>query len=312
MVTRSHDDLAVVIVAYGPEDSLKRCLDALGPGLSVIVVDNGTSAAARGVVEQAGARYVDPGRNLGFAAGVNLALSLVADDPLVQRVLLVNPDAEVEPDAIDLLLGAMDDDDRLAAVGPALLDPTASHPIRGSWPFPSPGWAWSDALGRGDRKPRPEFVAGAVLLLSVPALQQIGNLDERYFLYCEESDWQKRAVDAGWRVRVLPDAVATHVQRGTGGDPLWREASFVASVERYMRKWYGSKGWLSFRVAAGLAAARRLLQHDPVRRAAARRRVELYLRGPERVALQRGVPLPPIASVAAPDRSPGGIRSGSA
>jgi GT2 family glycosyltransferase len=289
-------ELVVVIVAYGPAESLDRCLESLGQGLRVIVVDNGCSDEARAVATGAGATYLDPGRNLGFASGVNLALSHL--DPSAVDVLLVNPDAEVTPASIQALQRALRADPSLACVAPTLRDGDGEHPVRGGWPFPTPGRAWLDAFGLGRLVPQREFVIGAVLLLSGEALREVGTFDERFFLYSEETDWQRRATGLGWKIRQVEEASARHIGAGTGGDPLWREAAFLASVQRYISKWYGMWGWVSFRTGASLAAARRTFARDPRTRATARRRLKCLVRGPERTAARLNVPLLPVGSSA--------------
>lgn len=285
--------LTVIVVAYGPAEPLKVCLGSIGRSHPVVVVDNGGSADTRQVVEAAGATYVDAGRNLGFAAGVNLALEV---RPGSGDVLLVNPDATVDPGCIEALRHALEGDQGLACVAPRLLNTNGDREVQGSWPLPSPRWMLLDAFGLARYVREPQFLIGAVLLISSRALDEIGPFDERFFLYAEEADWQRRALDRGWRVRVVPEAVARHTGRGTGGDPRWREAAFQASVERYIRKWHGPWGWFSFRVGGSLAATRRMVQGDARRRSAARNRLSLYLRGPERVAYALGVPLSPVSS----------------
>jgi GT2 family glycosyltransferase len=119
-----------------------------------------------------------------------------------------------------------------------------------------------------------------VLLLRAAALDEVGPFDERFFLYAEETDWQKRASDLGWRVALCPSVTATHVGAGTGGDTTEREAHFHASLERYMRKHYGTTGWWLFRtgVLAGSLLRALLVPGERGRRAAARFR--LYRVGP--------------------------------
>ncbi len=98
--------LEVVVVAYGQPALLARALAPLD-GLSVTVVDNSSSPEVRSVVGGTGARYVDPGRNGGFAAGVNEGLRRA--DPLAD-VLLVNPDAVIDRSAIETLRTALASD----------------------------------------------------------------------------------------------------------------------------------------------------------------------------------------------------------
>ena len=73
MVTAGGPD--VVVVAYGAPELLDECLRGLGGRFPVVVVDNSSDPSVRSVVEGHGATYIDPGRNLGFAAGVNLGLA---------------------------------------------------------------------------------------------------------------------------------------------------------------------------------------------------------------------------------------------
>ena len=93
-----------------------------------------------------GVRYIDPGRNGGFAAGVNVALR----DRLVPGadVLLLNPDAVISADAIAVLHDALAADRGLASVAPVQTD-DRGRPARVAWPFPSPGNAWLEAVGLG-------------------------------------------------------------------------------------------------------------------------------------------------------------------
>ena len=152
------------------------------------------------------------------------------------------------------LHAALRADPGLAAVAPCQHDPDHHEDARVAWPFPTPGGAWLEAAGLGRLRRRDGFLIGSVLLVSGAALDDVGGFDEQFFLYAEETDWQRRAVDRGWRVVVCDQAAATHVGAGTGGDPVTRETHFQASHERYIRKHHGTVGWWSYRTA-GLAGA---------------------------------------------------------
>jgi GT2 family glycosyltransferase len=272
-----------LVVAYGGHAELDRSLAALGDG-SVIVVDNSSSPQVRAVATRHDAWYIDAGSNLGFAAGVNLGLRQMERNP-PENVLLLNPDAIIRPDDLAALvdhLGAAHSE-RVAAVAPRLFELTGA-PQRVVWPFPSPWRAWVEAVGLG-RFPRGRtFVIGAVLLLRWSAICEVGMFDERFFLYAEETDWQRRAVNRGWRSEVCANAVAEHRGAGSSDDELRRETLFHAGQETYIRKWYGTFGWWLYRAAAGSGAGVRALLLRGARRSAARRRALLYLRGPRRSA----------------------------
>ena len=131
----------VVVVAFGAPELLDACLGALEGTLPVVVVDNSSRADVRAVSERHGTRYVDPGRNLGFAGGVNVGLAhrgLATDD-----VLLLNPDARVAPGDVDRLQRCLRATPRLACVAPARWTDPAAVTI--GWagrspPRSGPGW----------------------------------------------------------------------------------------------------------------------------------------------------------------------------
>ena len=283
-----HRGVTVIVVAYGPARALDDALRALQGRFPVIVVDNGSSAQAREVAGEAGATYVDPGRNLGFAGGVNLALAhrTAPDDD----VLLLNPDARITPADLERLRDALHADPALACVAPGLVDPVSAEASRAHWPWHTPGASWAEAVGLARRRldSGRYFLSGAVLLISGAALADVGPFDERFFLYNEEEDFQRRALARRWRVRLCPDVTAFHRQGGTDRDPERHRARLHAAIERYVRKWYGPAGWALYR--SGMVAGqgvRSLVRHGPARHNATRL-LWLYLRGPDRVARRTG------------------------
>jgi GT2 family glycosyltransferase len=281
--------ITVVVVAFGGDDELSLCLDALDRGLPIVVIDNGNSDTARHLCLSFGATYVRSTANIGFAAAVNVALQdhRVPDSD----VLLLNPDARLLPSDLTLLRNELHRSHDLAAAGPRLVNPDGTAQ-KARWPVPSPWTALAAVFGAADRLSRRRFVSGAVLLLRGDAVDAIGTFDERFFLYSEETDWQLRAMRTGWRVDVVTDAVAVHQGGGTSPDPGHRELLFNAATERFVRKWYGTSGWQIFRAASILAALRRLAaSRDTPTSATCRRAINHYWRGPIRSAdAVKGVP----------------------
>jgi GT2 family glycosyltransferase len=91
--------LRVMVVAYHGPEQLESCLATLEQQDAVTVVDNSSSADVRAVAQSNQATYIDPGSNLGFAAGVNVGLrALMSGEPC--DVLQLNPDAVLQPSAI--------------------------------------------------------------------------------------------------------------------------------------------------------------------------------------------------------------------
>lgn len=244
----------VVIVAYNSDEVLPTCLRTLGQYESVVVVDNAASEVTRSLVGDR-ARYIAAPTNRGFAAGVNLGLATVWDG--VRDVLLLNPDAQVTRNQVlALQQGLRDRAPQRAAVGPRLRRPDGTvEPA--SWPLPSPQQVWLDAIGLGRLAHGPRFVNGAVLMLNGAALAELGGLDEGYFMYAEESDWQMRALRAGWSVGVVESVVATHVGGASSSDPARRARHFHRSGRIFAERWYPGSGARIMRLGRMVAACRR-------------------------------------------------------
>lgn len=270
----------VVIVAYGPAEKLAPSLQAVA-GLSVTVVDNSSSEATRRLVEAHGAEYLDPGVNLGFAAGVNHALAyLIRCGRDHADVLLLNPDATVSRDGVVELARRLHAEPGIACVAPRQTAPDSDQPDRVEWPFPSPLGAWLTAVGLGAWDRGHTFLIGSILLLNAAALRDVGEFDERFFLYAEETDWQRRAVTRGWRSQYVPSVTGSHVGAGTSSDESTRLRYFHSSQLAYARKHYGRGGELLVRAAAIFGAAVRGVLKSGREREYARWRLRFYLTAP--------------------------------
>ncbi|WP_314506957.1 glycosyltransferase [uncultured Microbacterium sp.] len=271
--------IEVIVVAYGHPDMLRTALEPVA-AMTVTVVDNSSMPEIASLCEELGVRYLDSGRNVGFGTAVNIALA----DRLLPGadVLLLNPDARVQPEDIAVLQRALRARSDLASVGPQQVDGEGSS-ARVEWYFPSPLNSWLEALGLARLQRGGTFVVGSVLLLRAEALDQVGGFDERFFLYAEETDWAYRAYRLGWHHRAVPGARAVHAGGGTSSDGRLREAHFHASQERYLRKHFGWAGWQGARAAAWLGAIARSAILPGARGFEARRRAALYRLGPIRI-----------------------------
>ena len=244
----------VLIVAYRNTTALEAALSTLGGGRGVLIVDNGVDPDVLALAARHGADYLTPGRNIGFAAAVNLGLTRRAG----RNVLLLNPDARIEPGGVGALSATLDADRSLCAVAPRLRgdDGVAQ---RVEWPIPSPTVEWLKALRLERLAPAGRsFLAGAVLVLRDEAIDDVGLFDERFFLYAEECDWQLRALRKGWKVRVVDEVTAIHSGAGSSDVETVRAGHFQESARLFGIKWYGRAGWASMRTASLCAAAVRL------------------------------------------------------
>ncbi|MFB9731734.1 glycosyltransferase [Ornithinimicrobium kibberense] len=277
-------DPEVVVVAYGSAGLLRAALEPVRE-LDVTVVDNSSLPEIRELCDELGVRYLDPGWNGGFGAGVNHALAHRVRPG--SDVLLLNPDAVVSVEGVRALHRALRAEPDLASVAPGQVDDDG-RAARVAWPFPTPVRSWVEAVGLGsvnDR--RQDYVIGSVLMLRAEALAQVGGMDEDFFLYAEETDWARRAALMGWRHRLVPEVTAMHVGAATSNDPVRRETYFHAGQERYLRKHFGEAGWQAARAAQWAGAAVRSVVLPGERGRAARERAALLRQGPRRVERER-------------------------
>lgn len=253
--------LSVVIVSYRSRGPLARCLESLAAcrtalPLQVVVVDN---ASGDGTLEwlAQGWPWVEVfanAENLGFTRGVNQGFARAGAD----RILMLNPDCEVDSAALVRLIAALDADPGLAAVAPALLD-SDGRVARSCGRLPGLWTLLCDHLGLAQRFPgsplfgrykyggrameslgRVAWASGAALLVARAAWERLGGLDERIFMYMEEVDWCRRAAVAGYGVRFVPEARVLHVgQQSARHAPGASYLHNLRSRVYYFRKHHG-------------------------------------------------------------------------
>lgn len=218
--------VSALLVAYNTRDLLLAAIRSLGeqtrPPVQVVVVDNASSDGSADAVAATfpEVALVRSTTNDGFAAGVNRAARLARGDAL----LLLNPDAALQPDGLERLCQVLAAHPRAAAVGAALRYADGRHQDSAfRFPglaqlaldlFPVPRLAGSRLNGRyppGQTHPfQVDHPLGACMLIRRSAWEDVGAFDEGYFMYVEEVDWCRRARARGWQVWHEPRAVAVH------------------------------------------------------------------------------------------------------
>lgn len=229
--------VAVVVVTYDALPWIENCLDSL-QGVETVVVDNGSSD---GTVDFVRRRYPDvrlvEAANRGLGAGWNIGIR----ETTAPYVLLLNADAWLTEGSLGRLVDFAAARPRAAVVGPRLRNPdgTLQRSVRG---YPT---VWrlateylfirklaprSSALnafyGGGfdhDEVRSVEVVMGACMLLRRDAIGEVGECDEDYFLFSEETDWCFRFREAGWEVVFFPGAECVHVRGASHSGRLYRE-----------------------------------------------------------------------------------------
>lgn len=228
VANRASVRVAAVIVNWNRAQDTARCLRSLQAsrftGWHAIVVDNGSSDDSVRFLRDAfpEIELVETGRNLGFAGGTNVGIerALALGVPYT---LLLNNDAELEPDALTVLVEAADGRPRAGILSPLLLYGDGRRVwFAGAYRRRIlPGFAWpaygSTRLPRG--VPRQiDYATGCAMLLRREMLQTVGLLDPAYFMYWEDMDLCERARRAGWEVWLVPEAIVRHYVSSSLGE----------------------------------------------------------------------------------------------
>jgi GT2 family glycosyltransferase len=265
--------LTVVVVNWNVRDLLRRCLYSLlgngdrqgdVPRPEVIVVDNASVDGSPQMVrdEFPRVRLIANEENRGFTAANNQGLALATQpgrgEDRGRYLLLLNPDAEVVGDALETMVDYMEAHPRVGALGPRLYYPDGRQQSSRRR-FPTLVTAlvestviqewWPDnrflrryyMAGTDDGAIQPvDWLVGACLLVRREAYEQVGGLDESFFMYSEELDWCRRIKEAGWDIIYLPTATVIH-HEGKSSEQVVpaRHIHFQSSKVRYFAKHHG-------------------------------------------------------------------------
>jgi N-acetylglucosaminyl-diphospho-decaprenol L-rhamnosyltransferase len=225
-------DLATVIVHYKSPDPLLECLHSLataaeGLAVETVVVDNDSrdDAPARVAAAFPAVRLIGNHENVGYARAVNQGIAATT----APFVLVMNPDCKLDRGSVRALLAHMAAQPRTGVAGPRILNPdgTLEYSAR-AFPdhltflfnryslltrlFPRNRFSrrylltdWDHASVRDV-----DWLSGACLLVRREAIDRVGGMDERFFMFNEDVDWCRRMQLAGWRVTYVPEGVVVH------------------------------------------------------------------------------------------------------
>ena len=260
--------ISVIIANHNGEEYLDRCLGSLGrpgPRLEVILVDNASNDGSLDLVASRfpGVRTLPQENNLGFAAANNLGAKAAQGDAL----LLLNADAWLEPDSLELLADRLESDHRAGLVAPRLRYPDGRRqfswsPARGVLGevlqrlrngFEARAWVHGTVARGIGRLTGRSWYPAACVLIRARAFQQVAGFDTSFFMYFEDVDLCVRLEEAGWRLVQESRAVVTHVggfRRNTTIDDLYRPSQLryyrvhrpaweARLVERRLRRRFG-------------------------------------------------------------------------
>jgi GT2 family glycosyltransferase len=214
---------AVVLNWNGRRDTI-NCLNALKQStyanLNIIVVDNGSTDDS---VEQIRRTYpsvilLETGQNLGFAGGNNPGIRY-AMQQMPDFVWLLNNDTEPEPDALTHMVRRAERDPKIGSVGSVLMSADRTHIL--AWGGGRVNrWVGYTQHATGPKHDRWfDYITAASMLVPCKTFEHIGLLDDRYFLYWEDTEFGFRLRKNGWKLAVASESCVIHKENGsTGGD----------------------------------------------------------------------------------------------
>lgn len=271
-------DVAVVIVTYNSANRIRACLDSLASqgeelSIEVIVIDNGSVDETVSLIRS---RYpwvqlVVDLNNRGFAWASNRGIERSNSDVL----LLLNPDTCLPLAGLRAAVGRLISDPQVAILGCKLLRPdgTFDHAAKRGFPTPLSSLGYFTHIHKfapkgsvftgylaphlnDDEEGFVDAVNGAFMLVRKEAIDEVGLLDEEYWMYGEDLDWCWRFREAGWRVLYWPSMTVTHIKGGStdGARGLRLNLSFFRAMWRFYSQHPGQNDPFALRVlvAAGI------------------------------------------------------------
>lgn len=258
--------LSIVLVCWNNREYLVPCLHSLYAGeltadFDVVVVDNGSTDGSLEVLKEQfpQVRVIQNNENVGLSRASNQGILATAG----RYVLLLNNDTLVNGCALKEMVDFMDTQPDAGAVGGQLLNPDGSFQA-GYASFSSllqefliaSGvgerlWAGYPSHGRCEHVKRVDWLSSACLMLRRVALEQVGLLDEQYFVYGDEADLQFRLKKAGWEVYFLPQASIVHYG-GRSMNRWGRRRMVYRGKLLFYKKCYSALPTLGLRMLIGM------------------------------------------------------------
>lgn len=225
-------DVTIIVVNWNTRDILRDCLNSVyeqteGISFEVVVVDNASVDGSAGMVQEKFPQVIliENTENRGFAAANNQGMCVARG----RYVLLLNSDAIVLDRAIQKTIAFAEQHTEAAVVGCKVLNPDQTlQPTCFMFPsllnlflsttylykfFPRSRFFGRERMTWWDRQDvrEVEVVTGCFMLVRKEAIDQVGMMDEGFFMYAEEADWCYRFKKAGWKRFFLPSAQIIHL-----------------------------------------------------------------------------------------------------
>lgn len=265
--------LTIAVVNFNAGSYLLSCVrSAISQCDELVIIDNASTDGSMDDVTRAASPLANVivvlnSKNLGFARACNIAVGASSGD----LILFLNPDCILQPGAVNAMRRALRTHAGVGMVGGLLLNPDGAEQAGGRRLVPTPWRSFVRAFGLQkwkDRYPRliegydlhleplpeapeeVEAISGACMLVRKQALDEVGLLDERYFMHCEDLDWCMRFREKGWRILFVPAARIVHFKGACSATrPVFVEWHKHKGMVRFYRKFFrhqypGALMWL--------------------------------------------------------------------
>lgn len=272
-------DLSIIVVNYNTRELTLNCLQTIylsetTYSFEVIMIDNnskdGSVQAVRQMYPQV--KILQNTDNVGFSKANNQGIHIAKG----RYILLLNSDTTVEHDTLDIMLHFMDDHAEVGASGCKVVLPDGSldKACRRGYPTPLATFYYvsgisklfptsprfnsyhMEYLSEDDAYPI-DCLVGAFMMVRREVIDQVGLLDERFFMYFEDTDWCYRIQKAGWINYYYPKTKVTHIKRGSSRGMSYRITyEFHRSMKMFYDKHYRNQYpfWVTILIYAGIVA----------------------------------------------------------
>jgi GT2 family glycosyltransferase len=249
-------DLSIIIVSFNTRDVLLDCLTSVyaqteGISYEVIVVDNASSDDTPDSVAEKfpDVRLIRNDVNKGFSSANNQGICESAG----KRIALLNPDTRLIENSFQKICGYLQEHSEYSILGPGIIDESSRQSPTRLWEDTPNDAAWkilglynpNDELLRMSDTKEALVISGCCFVIDRELFEEIGLLDENYFLYNEEDDFCRRAREQGKRICFFPETSIQHLIGKSTHQPEHREKVILEAYKSnlYFYSKYYSCGW---------------------------------------------------------------------
>lgn len=261
---RAQTDLSIIIVNYNVKEFLEQCLISVqkalkGISAEVLVIDNSSSDGSAEMLRQKFPDVqltVNP-KNVGFAKASNQGLQIAGG----QFIALLNPDTLVQEDTFSKMLEFFSDRPKTGVLGCKILNPDGSLQLACRRSFPKPWIAFTKLSGLSYLFPKSKLfgkynltyldpddshevdaISGSFMMIRCEVLEDVGDLDESFFMYGEDLDWCFRAREKGWKVVYFPGTQIVHFKGESSKRAQFDSLKqFYIAMELFVKKHFKRK-----------------------------------------------------------------------